>query len=276
MKFVCPHLIVAALLLLALPGQGEAAMIRIGGTGGDLGTMKLVAQAFQAVQPQHSVEVLPSLGSGGGIKAALAGAIDIALSARPPNDAERAAGAREVAYAKSPLVLATARANPERGLTTRQLVEIFNRERLRWADGNLIRLVMRDESDTDSRTLETLDPALATAMNNARARRGVPVAFTDQEAADKLQKLVWGIGPTTLSVILGEDRPLKALWLDGVAPSIENLANGAYPLVKTLYFVTLPEPNAAAESFIAFLRSSTGRAILRRTGHLVLDGKGKP
>ena len=39
--------------------------------------MRLLAQAFQAVHPQHTVEVLPSLGSGGGIKATLANAIDI-------------------------------------------------------------------------------------------------------------------------------------------------------------------------------------------------------
>jgi phosphate transport system substrate-binding protein len=273
MKIAPSHLFLAALLLLASPGQATAAMIRVGGTGSDLGTMKLLARAFEAVHPQHAVEVLPSLGSSGGIKASLAGAIDIGLTSRMPREAERIPGTRTFAYAKSPLVLATARDNPEQGLTTRQLVEIFAGDRRRWADGNLIRLVLRDKSDSDSRILKSLDPDLATAMENARARRGVPVAFTDQEAADKLQKLVWGLGPTTLSLILGEGRPLKALWLDGVAPTLQNLASGAYPLVKTLYLVTGPEPEPAAESFIAFLRSDAGRAILERTGHLVLDGE---
>lgn len=265
--------IITVLLALTVAGDGLAAMIRIGGTGSDLGTMKQLAAAFETAHPEYSVEVLPSLGSSGGIKAALAGAIDIGLAARPLAESERTGGAREIAYAKTPLVLATARGNPEQGLTTGQLVEIFNGQRLRWADGNLIRLVMRDAGDSDSLTLAALDSALAAAMENARGRRGVPVAFTDQEAADHLEKLVWGIGPSSLSLILGEDRALKALWLDGVAPSIENLASGAYPLVKTFYLIIAGQPSEAAAAFINFLRSAAARSILERTGHLVLVGE---
>ena len=74
-------LVAAGLLSLGLASAGQAETLKIGGTGGDLGTMRLLGKAFAERNPGVTVTVLPSLGSGGGIKAVLAGAIDIGLSA---------------------------------------------------------------------------------------------------------------------------------------------------------------------------------------------------
>src|SRR5690348_7534409 len=70
----------------------EPGRIRIGGTGMALATMRRIADALVAGDPDIAIDILPSLGTGGGVSAAAAGAIDVALSARQLNDAERAKG----------------------------------------------------------------------------------------------------------------------------------------------------------------------------------------
>ena len=77
-----------------------------------------------------------------------------------------------------------------------------------------------------------------------------------------------------LALILAEQRPLKALSLDGVAPTPDAMADGSYPLTKTFAMVTGPAPGELAKRFIAFVYSDEGAVILRRTGHLELAHEG--
>ncbi|MBT5861171.1 MAG: hypothetical protein HOH89_08470, partial [Alphaproteobacteria bacterium] len=45
------------------PQWAAAETLTISGTGGDLGAMQMVGDAFQALHPDIEVQVLPSLGS---------------------------------------------------------------------------------------------------------------------------------------------------------------------------------------------------------------------
>src|SRR5687767_3132598 len=99
-------LFVAAALLVAAGAAQAAAEIKIGGTGNALGTMRELAHAYSKLHPGTKVIVLPSLGSGGGIKAATNGAIDIAVSSRPLKDDERQPDVVETEYARTPFVFA--------------------------------------------------------------------------------------------------------------------------------------------------------------------------
>jgi len=77
------------------------------------------------------------------------------------------------------------------------------------------------------------------------------------------------MGPSTLALLLSEKRTLKALALDGVAPSAQTIADGSYPLVKQLLIVTGPKTPPAAQAFVSFVRSGAGRELLQQTGHWV-------
>ena len=58
--------------------DATVAVVRIGGTGTALGTMQRLVDVFRKIRPQADFVIVPSLGSGGGIKALRAGAIDVA------------------------------------------------------------------------------------------------------------------------------------------------------------------------------------------------------
>src|ERR1700753_2742204 len=81
--------------------SAEQKPLRIGGTGMALGAMTTISAAFVASETDAAMEVLPSLGTGGGLAAVAAGAIDLALSARPLTDTDRAKGLMSWAYART-------------------------------------------------------------------------------------------------------------------------------------------------------------------------------
>lgn len=252
---------------LLLPLGAVADEIRIGGTGNALGTMRLLGEAFTRLHPEHKVTVLPSIGSSGAIKAVPRGALDVGVSARPLNEAEKAAGAVAIEYARTPTVLAVSRNATVKGVTRDQLVAIFAGTLTRWPDGTTIRPVLRQAGDDNTRQLKSLTPAMEQALTAAELRAGLPFAVIDQEAADKIETIPGAVGVTALSLILSEERGLRPLALDGVEPSVANAAAGSYPLAKHFFVIIRPEPAPPVRSFVEFLRSAPAREILARTGH---------
>lgn len=257
------------LMVLAAPWQGGLAAaepIRIGGTGGALGAMRMLGEAFRKHEPATPVVIFPTLGSGGGIKAVLAGNLDIGISARPLTPEERALGAREEAFGKTALVFAVAKISPVSGVTTREVIDIYSGTMTAWPDGDTIRLVLRPPDDTDIRQLKASSPAMKRAVEAALARKGMISALTDQEAANYLEKVSGAFGTTVLSMIIAEKRPLRALALDGVEPNVKALSDGKWPLVRAFELVTGPGSSPATKRFLHFLRSSEGRRVLLQAG----------
>jgi phosphate transport system substrate-binding protein len=250
-------------------GLTHAEEIKIGGTGGALATMQTLGEVYAVTQPGTKVTVLPSLGSGGGIKAMLSGVIQIAVTSRSLTDTEVNAGAVQIAYGRTPFVFATASTNLTTGLSWQELVDIYAGRSLHWPDGTRIRLVMRPTGDSDSDMIKSMSPAMGAALSAAETRKGMAFAVTDQDAADNLERLPGALGPSTLAQILSERRALKALELDNVEPSPATIADGSYPYYKTLFMVTSSDTSPAARQFMAFVTSAAGRDILIRTGHWV-------
>lgn len=258
-----------------LPTYGFTATLKLGGTGAGLGTMKLLADAYKKRAPDTTIEILPSIGSSGGIKAVAAGAIDIGISSRPLKDDERKQDIQEWAYAKTPFVFAVHQKSPQTQLTSAEIVAIYAGTLTKWKDGTAIRLVLRPQTEADTILIRQVIAGMEAALEKAYERRGLPIATTDQEAADNIQKFIGGVGPSTLALILAENRPLKALTFNNVAPTVANLSSGAYPypMSKSFYLITAINHKTEVQGFINFMRSEQGIAILQRTGHLVLIPK---
>ena len=261
--------LVALLMLGAVAVAAPAQELKIGGTGAGLATMRLLGDAFVRQNPGVTIEVLPSLGSGGGVKALLAGVVQLAVISRPLQDKEIAAGAVAQEYGRTPFVFATHRATKVRGISVNDLVEIYSGRQERWPDGTPIRLVLRPVGDSDSEALKAISPAMREAKTAAEQRKGMFFAVTDQDAADALEKMPGSLGPTTLALVLSERRELKILPLEGVTPEVRSLADGSYGLYKTMLLATGPKSPAAAKAFVEFARSPAAREILAKNGHWV-------
>lgn len=253
--------------LAAAPAQAHT--LRLGGSGGAIATMKLLAEAFRKHHPDAKIVVVPSLGSSGGVKAVVAGAIDLAASSRPLKSAEQEHGAVGVEFGRSPLVFAVASRARDSAIATRELVAIYRGETATWPDGRPLRLVLRPKSESDTEALKNISAEMSAAVDAALAREGMIVSMTDQDNAERLEKIPGAIGTSTLVQMLTERRALKALKLDGVMPSPRALATGAYPHYKRFYFVTGPSSGPLARKFVEFAGSPAGRAILAQNGYWV-------
>ena len=252
------------------------ATLRVGGTGAALGGMRLLADAFEQSHPDVEIEVLPSLGSGGGIRALGAGAIDIALSSRPRKEKERERDDRqlvEVEYARTPFVFVTRPDVDIDSVTLSEAAEIYTSKQAKWPDGQSRRLVLRPKSETDTHILRGLSEEMDRAVKTAMSRPGMVVAANDQDNATALEAARGTFGAMALGQLLAEQRQLKPLALDGVSPSPETLAAGAYPMSKRFYVIADTKRSPLAADLIAFMRSPRASEILEASGHLPTIGR---
>ncbi len=246
--------------------------IKMGGTGSALGTMRLLAEAFQKSHPEIGVIVLPSLGSGGGIKAVLHGAIEIGLSTRELTAKEQEQGGKAVVYSKTPFFFATSLTTDcPIDLSIQQVVNIYAGFTEIWPCGQPIRLILRSEKEKDTVLMKAISPKMKWAVEIALSRKGMIYTVTDQETLDRIERIPGALGTTTLGQYLSEQRPIKTLSLDGVEPTVENLAAGSYRLFVTHRLVVGPSLSPAARQFIDFLFSSEGRRLLAKLGHLMVE-----
>lgn len=244
----------------------------IGGTGSALGTMRKLADEFKKRQPRIQAKVLSSLGSGGGIKALLAGQLTVSVTSRPLTDVEQGKGIIATEIAKTPFVFAVSTKTAANNVTLDELAMLYSGKTPHWPDGTAVRPVLRPLTDVDTQVVMNLSPALAEAVNAAHQREGKNIAITDTDCADELEKISGAIGTSTLALIQSEKRRLKALSIEGVAPTIQNAVSRKYPYLKSIYLVTPANPSATAHAFARFIDSAAGRAILAQTGNLPSAG----
>lgn len=240
--------------------------LRISGTGGAIGTIRLIGESFRKIHPDVQVDIVPGMGSSGAIKAVLAGRLDIGLCGRPATGEELAQGAVDVRYARTPFVFGVHRTVKKTGLTMASAVEIYAGKRNRWEDGARLRLVLRPPTDSDIPVLKKMSPEMNAAVESALRREGMIVAQTDQDAADIIEKTPGAFGATTLALVLSENRAIRVLALNGIVPSVRAIVDGSYPYTKTFCMVTRNNPSAAVRRFLDFVRSPEAAAILTKNG----------
>jgi len=251
----------------ALSSAASADTLRIGGTGVALGGMSLLAEAFGAAHPDTEIDVLPSLGSSGGVKALLAGAVDLSVSSRALKDAETEQGAVGRLYATTPLAVVTSIGTDADAVTTPELAQIYAGTLSEWPSGEAIRVVLRPESESDTQILRGLSDDMAAAVDNALKRPGLVSATNDQENADTLEQLPGSVGVIALGQIATEGRKLKVLELDGIRPVPGATDARSQRLIKSLYIVTTAQTSPAAEAFVDFVFSPEGQAVLAANDH---------
>lgn len=245
--------------------------LRIGGSGADLATMRLLTTAFAKHHEGLQVVIPPSLGSRGGLQALMSGALDLALISRKLKEDEIQANIKFFQYARTPLVFATSKSTLSNNITSNEVNNIYSGAHPYWPDGNVARPVLRLRGDSDTLLLKKYVPGFSNTIEKALKRRGVPVASSDQDNVQRIESIPGAIGTSTLSVILSENRNLKALAFNGVVPSVESITSGQYIMAKEMYFVLPEKVLPVVTDFLKFLQSSEARIIFEQTGHQVIQ-----
>jgi phosphate transport system substrate-binding protein len=253
-------------IALQTPPQAAETLV-IGGTGSATSVARKIAEAYRQTRPALVLQVLPSLGTSGGLRALADGQIDIALSARALKPQERE-GMRLEPFARTPLAFVANADVTVSGLNTDALIAFFRGTATRWPDGTRARPVLRPYLDAESRVLAAWSKPLADALADAVYRTDLLVTMTTQENLETIEQIPGAFGYAPLSEVLTGDRPLRVLAFEGVEPLPALLAAGEYPLALTLAMVTNPATSEHARAFIDFVRSAAGARILEAAGCL--------
>ncbi len=260
-----------ALLTATLLGAGNAAStetLRVGGSGVAIGMLPHLFAAFEH-NDEVKLEVIPSLGSSGGLRALSEGVLDIAVSGRALKPEELAQGLTQSVAIRTPFVFVTSYPRPN-GFKSSEVSDIFKSAKATWADGSPVRVILRPKSDSDVVTMGRLFPDMTAAIEQARRRPGLPTAATDQDNADLAERVAGSLTGSTFTQIKMERRNLRLVAIDGVEPSLENLERGTYPFAAIVHFVLPAKKNPVAERFVGFLRLSAGQAALVATGNILI------
>lgn len=269
---VCTISIFLAFLLgFCIIESVRADTIKVGGTGFGLGVMKILAESFEATHPEEKIEVVPSLGSSGGIKALAHGALDVAISGRPLKESESHGGLEAREFTRTPFIFIVNTSISKKEITLKELEGIYGGNILTWPDGSRARPVLRPESDTMTRVVRSLSHGMDEAVSRAMAREGMILAITDQESAETVEKIPGALAAATLTQMYSEKRQVGILTLNNVMPSVQSLSDGSYPLSVSLYLVTDNRSGETTHDFLKFLHSSEGRRILKANGNLVVE-----
>jgi len=244
-----------------------AETIKVGGTGGSLGTIRLLAEAFKKDNPKHEVVVVPGLGSGGGRKALMGGALDLTISSRPGKGMEKIDGATARLFGRTPFVFAVSPKNSMDNLSIQEIIDIYAGKKVTWASGERLRLILRPLTDSDSEMLFGIGADMEQALKAAHKRDGMSIGITDEESANLIETTPGAIGSSTTVLIQSERRKLKALSVKGIAPSAKTIADGSYPWFKGFFVVNKPDVSPAARAFADFVVSPRAQPIIAKVGY---------
>ena len=244
-------------------------VIIIGGSGTDLATFKLLAKGFKKENPDTKFKILPSIGSGGGIKAAKAEKIDICLTSRAPKDKELSQDIIFKRYAQTPFVFSVHEDLNVDNVTTQNILDIYSGAMTQWDTDTQIKPILRPSNDSDTTLLIEVIPGFDEAINIAYKRRGLPMATTDQDAIELIQNVDGSIGGSSLSIVKTSGKSVKAINFNSTEPTPENIKNGSYTLYKDLYLCyNHIKITPSLNRFIDFILSDDGKNILNITGHV--------
>ena len=129
-------------------------------------------------------------------------------------------------------------------------------------------LLLRDETESANAALESTLPGLTDERRSSAASGRFRVLDHDDAMALALATTPRAIGVSSLAAVRP---PLRALRLDGLAPSNDSLARGTWRAVRTLGVVFRPERRDRVAPFLALASSERGRALIRSLGYLPME-----
>ena len=218
--------------------------------------LPIAEQSAETFRQKTGIPVLVSgLGSSAGIEAVSAGTAEIGTSSRDLKPEEKSLGLVDAPIAYDGIAVIVSPANPVRNLTTKQLQDIFSGKIRNWklvggAD-RTIDLVNRDEASGTREAFSKLvmqgvpfDPRAAVLPGTGQVR-------------DVVARAPGAVGYISVGFVQPRftDVRVKALQVNGIAPTEANVASKRYPVGRVLHFFTKGPATGVTKQFIEFVLS---------------------
>ena len=216
------------------------------------------AEIYMKLYPDRIVNVQGG-GSSAGIQAARSGAAQIGTSSRELKPEEK--DLNEIVVARDGLAVIVHPKNSVDSLSLEQVKDIFWGKIRNWKDmsgaDRTITVVTREEGSGTRGAFQEL------VMKKERIFKGAIVEDSNGTVREIVAGDPYSLGYISLGLVTER---VKALNLDGVVASDENILNGQYKLVRPFLFVTNGPPSGEAKDFIDFVLSKPGQELIKKQG----------
>lgn len=225
------------------------------------------AEAF--MKSQGCSITVKKTGSGDGVAALIDARCDIAMSSRflKPEEFKKAVenGVYPVAHtvAMDGVCVVLHPSNPINELTTAQIADIYMGKITNWKElGGPDMAIVAISRDTSSGTYEVFHEKV---MNKKDMAASVEYVNANPQAHARVKTTAGAIGYVGLGFL---DRNVKAIKVDGVAPTKRTIAQGTFPVSRPLFLFTngYPKLGSLIHAFCIFYLSEEGQEIVEAKG----------
>jgi phosphate transport system substrate-binding protein len=255
-------LVLTAFLALGVQGQ-EAPKFVMDGSTGVMPLAAALAEAFQEQSPGITIEIGQGLGTGARIQALAEGRIDIALAShglRLDEIARQGMSAHEIA--RTAVVFAVNASVPVVNLTDQEICGIYAGKISSWSTLGGAERDIAPRTRPDAEVVRANIPCLTDLQMPAT----VKIMPKTGDMAKELSETTGAIGMTTMTVVEQSQGKIRALSINGIAPSPENVERAAYPLVRQSFLITRAAPPPPVAQFLRFVRDPAGERVIRANG----------
>ncbi len=247
------------------PQSGLAGSLDIAGGTAHIPVMKEAAKRIMTVNPALRISVAGG-GSGVGVQQVGEGLVAIGNTGRPLTEAEiQKYGLVSFAFAIDGVALVANPANPVAGLTGKQVADIFAGAITNWKDvgGKDAPITLYTREDGSGTREVFVEKAL---------KKGPQAPTANVVNSNGAMKTAIAQDPNAIGYVgighLGET--IKGLHFDGMVPTQENAASGAYTVTRKLYMNTKGQPQGLTKAFIDYVFSPEGQEITKASGYIPL------
>jgi phosphate transport system substrate-binding protein len=231
------------------------------GGGGALPAVQALTARFRELNPGVTWIVSES-GSNSAIKLVVSNTIDVGFVSRALTDAEKTQ-VTGISIGFSGTAVVVNSANPVTNLSKEQIRQIYAGEVTSWSElGGIeptIRAYIREPNAATRQTFEAFvfGASVPTYGKNVIQQTEVEAMLT------AVNSFHGAIGIASTGSRTASDKRVKMLNIDGVAPTQENIANGAYKIVRPLAVIysNTAEMKPAVRAFFDFVTSAEGQRI---------------
>lgn len=265
-RWLCGFTLAVAGLAPIASVNAQSAIV-IDGSTGVAPLVAALAKAYEQANPGTSIQIGKGLGTGARIRALDEGKIDIAMASHGLDVAAiQKQGMTVHEIAKVAVVFAVNESVPVTALSDAQVCTIYSGKAASWKDVGgpdlAIAPLARPDSEVDTEVVRDKVACLA-QMKFPETVRMMPKAG---EMAQGLAATSGSVGMTTMTVVEQSGGKVKAVSLNGIAPTAENVQKKTYVLTRDSFLVVKNQPSEAAFRFLAFIRSPAGQKVIAANG----------
>jgi phosphate transport system substrate-binding protein len=267
-------LLYISLLLIAITSgcfvKPSDAIIKIKGSDTMLILNRLWAEEYMKSHPDVSI-YFEGGGTEEGIKALIDGEVDIAAASRPIDPVEVKKLARKYrsvgmsfTVGKDALSIYLNLENPVENLTVAQVKEIFTGKITNWkdvgGDNEKIELISRPPNSGSYYYFKEH------VLDDAEYSAGAKILPTTELIVKEVIKNKNAVGYGGIAY----SNAVVDCSINGVVPTIENVQNNTYAIIRYLLLYTVDMPDGELKRYLDWIVSPAGQQIVKKAGYIPL------